>query len=50
MWRGSRIPSLPSKRESTTWVALIWLVPFVGALHHVTLGINRIKRQVAISR
>jgi len=37
--------ALLNKRESTIWVALIWLVPFVGAILYATLGINRIQRR-----
>lgn len=37
--------ALLNKRESTTWVALIWLVPFLGALLYWTLGVNRIQRR-----
>ena len=32
-------------RAATAWVGLIWLVPFVGALLYVFLGINRIQRR-----
>jgi cardiolipin synthase len=32
-------------RSATAWVGLIWLVPFVGALLYVLLGINRIERR-----
>ncbi len=37
--------ALLNKRESTSWVAVIWLVPFVGALLYAILGINRIQRR-----
>ncbi len=32
-------------RSSVGWVALIWLVPFVGSVLYLTLGINRIHRK-----
>ena len=32
-------------RAATAWVGLIWLVPFVGALLYILLGINRIERR-----
>ena len=32
-------------RSATAWVGLIWLVPFLGALLYVFLGINRIERR-----
>ncbi|MEM9280879.1 MAG: phospholipase D-like domain-containing protein [Verrucomicrobiota bacterium] len=38
------------KRESrtvTTWVALAWLAPFMGAFFYLILGINRIERKGA---
>mgnify|MGYP001828960197 FL=1 len=35
-------------RAATAWVGLIWLVPFVGALLYVLLGINRIKRRAKV--
>jgi len=37
--------ALLNKRESTSWVALIWLAPFFGALLYTTLGVNRIQRR-----
>lgn len=35
-------------RAATAWVGLIWLVPFVGAILYVLLGINRIKRRAKV--
>jgi cardiolipin synthase len=35
-------------RAATAWVGLIWLVPFVGAILYVFLGINRIKRRAKV--
>lgn len=35
-------------RAATAWVGLIWLVPFVGAVLYVFLGINRIQRRAKI--
>jgi cardiolipin synthase len=35
-------------RAATAWVGLIWLVPFVGALLYVLLGINRIQRRAKV--
>lgn len=32
-------------RAATAWVGLIWLVPFIGAMLYVLLGINRIERR-----
>jgi cardiolipin synthase len=32
-------------RSTTIWVGLIWLVPLVGALLYVLLGVNRIRRR-----
>jgi cardiolipin synthase A/B len=32
-------------RAAITWVGLIWLVPILGALLYIWLGINRIKRR-----
>ncbi len=37
-------------RAATAWVGLIWLVPFVGAILYVFLGINRIERRAKILR
>jgi cardiolipin synthase len=37
-------------RAATAWVGLIWLVPFVGAMLYVFLGINRIERRAKILR
>ena len=34
-------------RAAVAWVGLIWLVPFVGPLLYVLLGINRIRRRVS---
>lgn len=34
-------------RAAVGWVGLIWLVPFVGAILYVLLGINRVRRRVA---
>jgi cardiolipin synthase len=35
-------------RAATAWVGLIWLVPFLGAILYVFLGINRIKRRAKV--
>ena len=35
-------------RAATAWVGLIWLVPFVGAILYVFLGINRIQRRARV--
>lgn len=35
-------------RAATAWVGLIWLVPFVGAMLYVFLGINRIRRRAKV--
>ena len=35
-------------RAATAWVGLIWLVPFVGAILYVFLGINRIQRRAKV--
>ncbi len=35
-------------RSATGWVGLIWLVPFVGALLYVFLGINRVQRRAKV--
>jgi len=32
-------------RSATAWVGLIWLVPFLGSMLYVFLGINRIERR-----
>jgi cardiolipin synthase len=32
-------------RGATAWVAVIWLVPFAGAIFYVLFGINRIQRR-----
>ncbi len=37
-------------RSAVGWVALIWLVPIIGALLYVTLGINRIRRKAVSLR
>lgn len=37
-------------RAATAWVGLIWLVPFVGALLYLLLGINRIERRAKVLR
>jgi cardiolipin synthase len=37
-------------RAATAWVGLIWLVPFVGAMLYVFLGINRIQRRAKVLR
>ena len=34
-------------RAAVAWVGVIWLVPFLGSLLYVLLGINRIRRKVA---
>jgi len=35
-------------RAATAWVGLIWLVPFLGAILYLFLGINRIKRRAKV--
>jgi cardiolipin synthase len=35
-------------RAATAWVGLIWLVPFLGALLYLFLGINRIQRRAKV--
>jgi cardiolipin synthase len=35
-------------RAATAWVGLIWLVPFLGAILYVFLGINRIQRRAKL--
>ena len=35
-------------RAAIAWVGLIWLTPLLGSLLYVWLGINRIRRRVAI--
>ena len=35
-------------RAATAWVGLIWLVPFVGVILYVLLGINRIQRRAKV--
>ena len=37
-------------RAAVAWVGLIWLVPIVGAVLYVLLGINRIRRRAALDR
>jgi len=37
-------------RAATAWVGLIWLVPFLGALLYLLLGINRIERRAKVLR
>src|SRR5579871_5658283 len=32
-------------RAAVAWAGLIWLVPFLGALLYVLLGVNRIRRR-----
>src|SRR5687768_4323578 len=32
-------------RAAVAWVGFIWLVPFLGALLYVLLGVNRIRRR-----
>src|SRR5690242_11117711 len=32
-------------RAAVAWVGLIWLVPFLGALLYLLLGVNRIRRR-----
>ncbi|MFP4067524.1 MAG: cardiolipin synthase [Spirochaetaceae bacterium] len=34
-------------RAAVAWVGLIWLVPFLGTLLYILLGINRVRRRVA---
>ena len=35
-------------RAATAWVGLIWLVPFLGSMLYVFLGINRIERRAKV--
>jgi cardiolipin synthase len=35
-------------RAATAWVGLIWLLPFLGAILYVFLGINRIQRRAKV--
>lgn len=35
-------------RAATGWVGLIWLVPFVGTVLYIFLGINRIERRAKV--
>jgi cardiolipin synthase len=35
-------------RAAAAWVGLIWLLPFVGAILYVFLGINRIQRRAKV--
>lgn len=35
-------------RAASAWVALIWLVPFVGSILYIFLGINRIQRRAKV--
>ena len=35
-------------RSATGWVGLIWLVPFLGSLLYVFLGINRIEKRAKV--
>jgi len=37
-------------RAAVAWVGLIWLVPVLGAVLYVLLGVNRIRRQAADRR
>ncbi|MEO6777046.1 MAG: cardiolipin synthase [Kofleriaceae bacterium] len=37
-------------RGATSWVGLIWLVPILGAVLYVLLGINRIERSARVRR
>ena len=37
-------------RASVAWVGLIWLVPFIGSILYILLGVNRIRRRVAGQR
>jgi cardiolipin synthase len=34
-------------RAAVAWVGLIWLVPFLGSVLYVLLGINRVRRRVS---
>ena len=35
-------------RSATGWVGLVWLVPFLGSLLYVFLGINRIEKRAKV--
>ncbi len=37
-------------RAATAWVGLIWLVPFLGAILYLFIGINRIERRAKVLR
>lgn len=35
-------------RAAVMWIALAWLVPFLGAVSYALLGVNRVKRRAAL--
>jgi len=35
-------------RSATAWVGLVWLVPFLGSILYIFLGINRIQRRAKV--
>ncbi len=37
-------------RAATLWVAFIWLMPLIGAVFYLLLGINRIRRRATLLR
>jgi cardiolipin synthase len=37
-------------RSAVAWVGLIWLVPVVGSVLYVVLGINRVRRRAVLKR
>ena len=37
-------------RSATGWIGMIWLVPVLGALLYLLLGINRIRREAVVLR
>jgi len=32
-------------RAATLWIGVIWLLPVIGAVFYLTLGVNRIRRR-----
>ncbi|MEX2382876.1 MAG: cardiolipin synthase [Opitutales bacterium] len=47
------VHAILTKRETSAavgWVGIIWLVPFIGALIYLTLGVNRIRRRAKSRR
>ena len=44
---GHAVLNKRDSRAAVMWIALSWLVPFVGALLYALLGVNRVKRRAA---